>query len=256
MRAFASTVVLLTLASTVAAQEEGPWELEGEFGAALFFGNTSQTTVSTGVEAAQADSAKEIGLKGTFTYGEATGDEGDRFVNKRSWLVGVEYDRRPFGDWNPFVSGEIQSSFERRIDFRYTIGAGVKHTVQRSDRGRVGVRLSILAEQTNPAGEPGEEPKGELLGRWALRATLRRTWDDGRLTFETDNDYRPELDRISDVGVFGEFVFTSKSSIAFRLNETVSLKLTLLDTFDSEAATRGAESNNDGQFIVSVLASF
>jgi len=48
----------------------------------------------------------------------------------------------------------------------------------------------------------------------------------------------------------------AESSLAFRLSEVVSLKVSVRDNFDSQAKKRGAVSNNDGRVLFSVLAAF
>jgi hypothetical protein len=40
------------------------------------------------------------------------------------------------------------------------------------------------------------------------------------------------------------------------VTESVALKLSLIDVYDSEAEDRGAASNHDGRFLFSVLGSF
>jgi len=232
------------------------WEIETELGGAFFFGNRSQTTISTAFEATRADSASEVEIAAGFTYGESTDDDGVEIVTKRSWKLGAEYDGRPLASWSPFLSGEIESSFERRIDLRYTVGAGARYQVVRSERGRLGLTLSLLAEQTFPAETDEDRFDDELLARWSLAARAQRSWDDGRLTFSTENDYRPELDRVNEAQPCWNLVGASKSSLAFRVTEIVSLKLTLVDTYDSRSVERGADTNNDGRFLISVLAQF
>ena len=50
------------------------------------------------------------------------------------------------------------------------------------------------------------------------------------------------------------YTFQAESSLAFRLSEVVSLKMSVRDNFDSGAKDRGAVSNNDGRVLFSVLA--
>lgn len=248
----ATALVALTAGATgVRAQEGGRWATQAELGASVFFGNTSQTTFTTRLATESADSTKEIGLDGAFSYGEATDDEGEDFVNKRSWKVGASVDYHPFERVSPFVFGELESSFERRIDLRYNFGLGGKLLAHRSDRGRVDLSGALLGEKTNPAHLPASSSvDDDLLARWSFRARARRSWQEGRLTFESQSSYRPQFDHWSD------FTFTATSSLAFKLSEIVSLKVTFVDNYDSEAESRGARTNNDGQVFVSLLSSF
>lgn len=234
-----------------AQEEEGTaWEVQAELGAAVFFGNTSQTTFTTRVGAESADSVRELDLDGRFSYGQATDEEGVTSVNKRTWTLASSIDYGPYNRWSPFLFAELERSFERRIDLRYNLGAGGKYTLQRSDRGNVDLSAALLAERTHPADGLAEDFDDSLLARWSIRARARRSWEEGRLAFESENSWRPRFEE------FGNFTFTSTSSVAFDLNETVSLKLTFVDSYDSEAQERGARTNNDGQLFLTLLSSF
>jgi hypothetical protein len=52
------------------------------------------------------------------------------------------------------------------------------------------------------------------------------------------------------------YVVSAESSIAFKLSEIISLKLSVVDNYDSRAKDRGARDNNDGRVLFSVLSSF
>lgn len=247
-------VLLLATVSLVgppaAAGQEDLWETEGELGASLFFGNTSQTTVNTRLATARADSAYELSAAATFNYGEAEDDAGREFVVKRSWDVEGSFDWRPYGRLSPFLVGQGQSSLERRIDFRYNVGGGGKYTFARDDRTRVDLSLALLAEQTFVRDDAGAESDESVLARWSARFRLRRELSDGRVSVGTQNFYRPVFDD------FGDYVVESRSSLSYALSEIVTLRFSFLDTYDSRAVDRGADTNNDGQLLFSVLASF
>jgi hypothetical protein len=245
-----AAIALLIGPSGSAAQEESPWKSEAELGASLFFGNTSQATFTTRLATESADSAREIGLHGNLTYGEASDDQGEAFVNKRSWKLGASLDYRPFQRVSPFLFAELESAFERRIDLRYDFGIGGKVTLLRSDRSRLDFSGALLGEKTEPDAVAAADVDDDLLARWSFRARARRSWEEGRLTFETQSFYRPRFDAWSD------FTFNVTSSLAFALAEAVSLKVTFVDHYDSEAESRGARTNNDGQLFVSLLSSF
>jgi hypothetical protein len=68
--------------------------------------------------------------------------------------------------------------------------------------------------------------------------------------FEANADYNPKFQQLNN------FTFQAESSVAFRLSEVVSLKLSVRDNFDNQAKSRGAVSNNDGRVLFSVLAAF
>jgi hypothetical protein len=250
-RIFVSFSFLIPFGVPAGAQEpppeDGPWSFEGELGASVFFGNTDQTTVSSRAATTRADSTYEFESDASFIYSEATGETGNAFVAKRSWDVQTGLDYHPYARVSPFVFGTGESSFERRIAFRYQAGAGAKLTMIRNERSRVDLSGAVLAEQTWVRDGPGD-PDG--LARLSTRLRGRRAFSDGRPTLQTVNFYRPALDD------FGNFVFESESSLGYDLTSVVTLKVSFKDTYDSEAVERGADTNNDGQILFSVLRSF
>lgn len=249
-RTFAFVVLAVAVgASPARAQDGGPWTVSGELGASLFFGNTNQATLTSRLSGELADSARELSTDAGFTYGEATDADGADFVIKRSWEVGLTYDHRPFERWSPFVLGKLESSFEKRIEQRYNLGAGGKYTLDRTPERRLDLSVALLAERTNPS---DERPAAgtETLARWSTRVRARRSWADDRLKLSHETFYRPELAAPSD------FTLTTTTSVSFQLNDVVALKVTFVDNYDTEATGRGARTNNDGQLFFSVLSSF
>ncbi len=259
--ALAATLVaaLLSAAPIPATAQEGDavaeapdlWDVEGEIGASVFFGNTEQTTVTSRAGVERSDSTWEVSADGGYSYGEATEEGGATFVNKRSWRLGAQLDHRPFDRWSPFVFANAAGSLEQRVDLRTDAGIGAKYTWVRTEPTRVDLSAAVLAERLEPRPDP-EAPlvETESLARWSLRFRARHTLIPDRLGVSTVNFWQPRIDALD------EFLFTSESSLSFQLTEVVSVKLTLLDTYDSEATVRGARTNNDGQLFFGVLASF
>lgn len=232
--------------------QEAEWEIEGELGASVFFGNTSQTTFNTRLATSRADSVYDLSTQSSFSYGEAENRAGESFVVKRAWDAEVGLDWRPFATLSPFLFGQGESSFEWRIDFRYNAGGGGKYTFVRDERSRVDLSLALLAEQTFVSEEAPEEADldSSVLARWSLRFRARRELSEGRVILSTENSYRPVLDD------FENYVMESQNSVSYALSEVLSLKVSFLDIYDSQATVRGADTNNDGQFLFSLLATF
>jgi hypothetical protein len=224
------------------------WTLETEVGASVFFGSKDQTTVATELGVIRDSERFELGTDADFLYGEATDDQGGNFVNKRSWRVGANLDYRGFSWVNPYVFGSADSSLEKKIHRRYKAGGGAKLTAVESDVSRFDFAVALLIEQT--AGRDGTDGASEWAGRWTSQAKYRRSFSDDRAVFQANIDYSPRFKRVDDYTVEAE------SSVAFRLSEVVSLKLSFRDNFDSRAKARGAVSNNDGRVLFSVLAAF
>ncbi len=232
----------------IGGAQEKRWSVEAEMGAAVFFGNTSQTTFTTRGKAERSDSTFELTTEYAFNYGETTGEDGRSFVNKRSWLVGTSLDFRRMRWVSPYLFGRLESSLEKRIGRRYNAGAGGRFRFVRSPRSRVDLRVAILAEHTRSL--DGADADVETLARWSGELQMRRSLSGGRVVLSSVATYSPVFDR------FANFVVESESSVAFKLSEVVSLKLSLVDNYDSGARGRGARTNNDGQVFFSVLSSF
>jgi hypothetical protein len=224
------------------------WTIETEVGASVFFGAKDQTTVATELGVTRASDRFELETDASFLYGEATSDEGENFVNKRSWEVGANLDYRGFSWVNPYIFGSTESSLEKRIHRRYKAGGGAKLTAVDSEVSRLDFAAALLVEQTS--GTADTDGTSEWAGRWTGLAEYRRSFSEERAVFEVSIDFSPKFQRLDD------FTVEAESSLAFRLSEIVSLKLSVRDNFDNQAKTRGAFSNNDGRVLFSVLAAF
>jgi hypothetical protein len=60
--------------------------------------------------------------------------------------------------------------------------------------------------------------------------------------------YQPAFSDVS-----GDYTVDVETGVAFALNGTVSVKVSLVDKYDSQAVARGATENNDGRLFFSVL---
>ncbi len=224
------------------------WTIETEVGASIFFGANDQITVATELGLNREGQLFEVHSDFAFLYGEATDDEGKSSVNKRSWKLDANLDYRGFSRVNPYVFGSALSSLEKRIHRRYKGGTGAKLTALDTEVSRLDFAAAILLEQTVSS----EEGNGneEWLGRWTGAVKYRRSFSEERAVFEAGVDYSPKFQQMNN------FTVEAESSLAFRLSEVVSLKLSVRDNFDNQAKSRGATSNNDGRVLFSVLAAF
>lgn len=215
----------------------------------LFFGNSEQTIATTRASVTRTGSATEVDGEFQFNYGEATGPDGVAFVAKRSWLTRVTGQYRPFNPVSPFAVASIESSFEKRIDVRYNAGLGARVNAISTPRTTLNWSVALLGEKTEFDEEvgPGAE---EELARWSTSLKVRRTLADEGVVFNSETSYRPEFD------AFDRFTLSSTSSLSYALSDDLSMKVSFIDNYDSEAEARGARSNNDGQITFGLLSSF
>ena len=87
------------------------------------------------------------------------------------------------------------------------------------------------------------------VARWSLRARTRQKLTDG-VRFSHVTFYQPSVERL------GRFTINSTTSLAANLTSAMALTITFQDTYDSEARSRGARSNNDGQLLFGIRAGF
>lgn len=252
----------LLLAAPASAQEAG-WDGEAELGANIFFGNQDQSLINARLELGHADSTWDFSGGSRYTFGKSTDADGDSRLTHRSWNLGATADYLPFATVSYFGVAGAESSFQREIDLRLTGGAGVKYTFVRSDASLFDTSVALLAERTtfdvdpdppvvpdpeNPVADELEDT--ETLARWSMRVRARRSIDDDRITFESTTFWRPVFDE------FDRYVVESTNSAAYAVTENVKFKVSLVDTYDSEAEDRGAGSNNDGQLLISLVGAF
>jgi len=246
------TRTILAGPSLLRAQEADPsppeWNLESEVGASIFFGASDQTTIATSVGVTRRSERFDLGNSLAYLYGEATTEEGATSVNKRSWTVGSNLNYRGFTWVNPYVFGSVLSSLEKAIEIRYKGGAGGKITLLDSDVSRLNVGLAVLGEKTIQ--RDATDGGSEVLARWSGEFNLRRSFSEGRTVFDSKANYSPVFDQADN------YTITAESSLSFKLSEIISLKLSVVDNYDSRAKNRGARDNNDGRVLFSVLSSF
>ena len=239
---------LVLIAVPASGQEEKTWSAKTEVGASVFFGNTSQSAVTTSLSGDLERGVFDLAGRAGFAYGEASTDEGDKFVNKRAWDTALDINYDPGSALNGFVRGKLESIFEKKIDLRYNAGVGGRYQLGSDGGTQSELSVAVLAEKTIPREGAGVEEG--FVTKWSARFKLTKGADGARVRFESDTTFEPEA---ADIGVY---TLTSRNSVAFQLNQRIAVQLSFVDAYDSEAITRGARSNNDGQIFFSLVSSF
>jgi len=217
----------------------------------VLFGNASDHLLSARLQVGRADSTLEIRTDARFSYAASRVGRDERRVTGRTALMSLGIDYHPLHRCSPFWFGSIESSLQQQIARRVATGAGAKLTFHRRDADEASVSLALLGEQTRARRVvEGEEIRGAAWRtRWSLRARARKQLTTMlRATHVTL--YQPAVDRID------RYTIVSTSTLAAALTSTVAFTVTIHDTYDSEARSRGAVSNNDGQLLFGVRAEF
>ena len=237
----------LAVPAVLSAQKPGR-KIEGEVSGNFFFGNTRQVLASTRAEFERADSSFAFRVIGRLNYGETTTDATGTLVSKRSWNAGSNYDFRPYADFTPFIRATVESSFENKIDRRYSAGAGSRYNIVRTTGTDAIVSIGIAAERT-AALPPGDSLGVETLARGSTTFRLRRDLSS-RVTVTSETAYQPALT------VGDDYTILSINTLKMRLARFAALTLTFRDNYDNRAVARGARVNNDVELLVGLLTTF
>jgi len=249
--AIAAAAVLAAAAGPLVGQEPPRrWLYDGEVGASLSFGATDQVAFTVRSAVDRRLPRVDLLSKWAFDYGEAAEPGKEARVTKRSWGVQVRAPIRTRSGFDPFVSLGGSGSFQQAVDLRVTLGGGVRFRPLDGERTELSVALSGLYERTEPrrSGPEVADPAVEELGRLAADLSFRRRMGE-RTELSLSALYKP------DAADFADFTVESETALTFALNGFTSLKFSLADRYDSRATARGATSNNDGRFYVSLIAS-
>lgn len=242
-----SLLLLLVVPLTLLAQKPGR-KIEGEISGNVFFGNTRQVLASSRAEYERADSGFAFRALARLNYGELTSDLEGTVVSKRSWNASSNYDLRPYADFTPFVRAAIESSFENKIQRRYSLGTGSRYNIVRTTATDAIFSIGVSGERTE-ALPPGDTTDAKTLARGTTAFRLRRELSS-RVTFTSETTYGPALTTSDD------YTILSINAIKIRLARFAALTVTFRDNYDSQAVVRGARVNNDGELLVGLLTSF
>jgi hypothetical protein len=239
-------LLLPALAPPLAAQGLGR-KLQVEANANLSFGNVDQSTMLTRLGASTVDSLVEMTLDAAFTYGETRLD-GTPTVAKRSWMGSLSADLLPFSQVTPFMLATIESSLEKRIVRRYAGGGGAKLVFVKRDGFTSDLSVALLAERSVLAASDSEQTE-TLYARYSTQYRLERKIDD-RITASFATSYRPEFRALH------RFTASANAALLYRVAAELALKASVVDNYDSEARSRGARSDNDGDVLFGCVATF
>lgn len=232
-----------------AAAQGAPWNRTVEANANLLFGAAKGRVASLSAGAAKADSAVELRGEVRFTYADARDPQGVVSVTARASRLSLGADYRPYGRVSPFLFGTAESSLQQRVAHRYSGGLGAKIRILPPGDNEASVSLALLWEETralHPA--PGVDATVSLA-RWSFRLRANRRLSSAVQASHT-TFYQPAADEL------GRFTAETTTGLAVALNSSLSLTVTLRDRYDSEAGSRGAASNHDGQLLFGVRAKF
>jgi hypothetical protein len=246
LAALALLVVAGPLSGQAPAAAPRRWSGGVQANGTLLFGNAEQRVVGGRATLSRADSTIEVDGSLQTLYGDATAEDGPREVTKRLWLASLSADWRPHALLSPFLIAGYESSLEKRIATRASVGAGAKRTFVRSARSEASLSVALLDERTvarlDAEATAAGDPRVVRVTRWSARARMQHGLDR-RLRLTHVTFYRPRVRTASD------FVVQSTSEARYTMTRSLNASLSLLVNHDSEATRRGARVATDGQVL-------
>jgi hypothetical protein len=242
-------LLFLAMISTRALAQTPGWSGTAQASANVLFGSASSRVLAGLVGAGKADSVIDVRGDVRTTYSDARPVDAPRRVTSRASRATVAIDYRPFATVSPFIFGSAENSLQQRIDYRMSTGVGAKLTLRRVGDDDTSLSLAVLWERTRVRNaEPGTSAASER-GRWSLRFRDKHKLGGG-FTLSHVTFWQPALDS------FEQYVIDSNTTLAANVLSRLALTASFQDRYDSEGHARGARSNNEGQVLFGLQATF
>ncbi len=251
-RALFCASAIAALAIPVSAQSSSPpphpkiWKGSALANASLFFGNTQQRVVGVDGKVARVDSAFGLSTELQTVYGEASVAQGSQAVTKRIWMATTTVNLRPLARVSSFITGTFESNLEKRVASRYSAGAGARWNIHHTDATDASLSAALSAEHTTPIDTAASFPE-QRIARVSVLGKFHHSFDDA-LRIAHSTSWQPSASGPS------QYLVNSNTELRYKMNGTVSLSVTFMDSYDSGAKARGARTNNDGQMLFGISA--
>ncbi len=215
------------------------WEGEFSLGYNRTSGNTENSQLSSELQLKRKTDIDEFTARLRGFYSST-----DKKMNSQKWYGSVRY-AYSFWDKRWYNFYKLEASHDRfsNIDYRITPSAGVGYWYSDTKDFKLMTEIGLGWEYTEYRDNTNSQTQLILLPRLFLEKALTDT-----LRFSQDLTLYPSLEDT------GEFRLYSETSLINAVTENISLKLSLIDDYNSDPAS-GIE-KNDTQFISSLIYSF
>jgi putative salt-induced outer membrane protein YdiY len=193
-----------TVARVVAAPEPEPeperepapdrWKVSSELSYTDQSGNNSLRVLTGGINFSHLEKdAFELEGSVRTRYGQSESE-----VVARNHSASLTFDLHPNEAWAPFLYATGERDAFKRLDLRFSGGAGAKYTPFKQKRGEVSFSLALLYsfEAVRATPEDPESPH-RSLGRWSFRAKGTRDLGAG-ISLHQTTFYQPVVDEMAD----------------------------------------------------------
>jgi hypothetical protein len=224
---FTIPFVLLAWATDSAAQEEGsssPWDVSAELSYTDQAGNKVLRLLTGGLNVSHLEKTS-YRLDGTLQsrYGQSDGE-----VVARNHYASLAFDLHPEDTWAPFLFADAERDEFKRLDLRFSGGAGAKYTFYRPDVEADGASASLallysyenLSRAEDPASLPeiGREPLSTHRARWSFRVKGSQEVGPG-VTLNHTTFYQPIWDQVAN------YLLRSETGAKVLMSERLALSV-------------------------------
>ncbi len=189
-----SAVLSLVPACLLAQEPTARWSLDVELGLNGASGNSSFSILRTGFRARHvrtdiAELETSVLVRHGKSDGKVIADDAKATLKLDLWSS---------ARWSPFTFADWSRDDIRRLDTRFSGGAGGKWTFWSGDSGKASFSVAALYDYQNFKVEPGSaDPASESLARWSFRTQVEKKLSSSA-KFEHLAVYQPVWDEAGD----------------------------------------------------------
>jgi putative salt-induced outer membrane protein YdiY len=229
------SLVLAQADADTASDEQGdettetksPWSGNYQLGFIFKDGNTDSLELTIGAEALRQSERRELSLRFRYDYEESGRELEDN-------VVFVDVENRMF--WAPkpfwFARGVFRYDEVDKLDYRFATSVGLGYRFMNTEDTRLLVEAGVGPLIQSYAGEDTEtEAIALFYGLWKTKV-----FDQS--VFSQEFSVVPFLTDIRKI------VVTSLTSLTTPLSESLSLRISLLDEYESEPTADGVDEND------------
>lgn len=197
-------------------------------------GNVDTQLFTLRGDISNVDSLIEVGLGGTFAYGEQ-----DDIKNEQLLLGTLTVDLWPQDVLSPFVIGAAEYNFQRRIDLRWQTGVGAKWTFWEDSLNTVSFSPAVLFDATMY--DPAAKLDDVRTGRGSVRLKGKHLLINSAVIFTHLSFFEPSLSNSKDYRWNTLLIFD------IPVSKTVALRTSFNNTFENIVAE--GKKKNDSKLL-------
>ena len=193
-----------------------PWKLSAEASYTDQSGNRVLRLLTGGISASHQHPRYLLDASLRSRYGKSEGE-----VVARSHFLTLGLDLDPTDTWSPFLFAEAERDEFKRLDLRFSSGAGAKYTLHRGadSKAEASISLALLYSHENLAPAAADPfPANRDLARWSVRLRGARELRPG-LSARHVSFYQPAWDQMAD------YLLRSETGLKILLTERLALSV-------------------------------